>query len=173
MRRACEHGVVRVRLRHRLARLCCWADETGLLSATMVAAGVYQRNVIKGGMPATRDFILFYRRDDPHIKSVFKNKSPARAGGGWRDRYGSVPISARSMRRCVRELPDGIGDPAPGHRVVVIAFRGELVGTRGAPGRGPAAFWTSSSLLHRLPMLERRASFGRDCTYLMDIIPSS
>ena len=32
-------------------------------------------------------------------------------------------------RRCVRELPDGVGNPAPGRRAVVIAVGRELVGS--------------------------------------------
>ena len=35
-------------------------------------------------------------------------------------------------RCCVRELPDGVGNPAPSHRAVVIAGGRKLVGTRGA-----------------------------------------
>jgi hypothetical protein len=43
-------------------------------------------------------------------------------GRGRSSRYGSVPIMHRSGRCCVLELQDGIGNPAPGHGAVVIAF---------------------------------------------------
>jgi len=32
-----------------------------------------------------------------------------------------VTVSASAGRCCVRELQDGIGNPAPGHRAVMIA----------------------------------------------------
>src|SRR5438874_2174439 len=35
-------------------------------------------------------------------------------------------------RCCVRELPDGVGNPAPGSRPIVILVDRELVGTLGA-----------------------------------------
>ena len=62
------------------------------------------------------------------IKFVIKNKARA----SWCDSFGSVPVSVAVREVWCRELPDGTGDPAPGHRAVVIAFGRELVGTRGA-----------------------------------------
>jgi hypothetical protein len=38
----------------------------------------------------------------------------------------------RTGRRLVRELADGVGDPAPDDLTVVIVADGELVGARGA-----------------------------------------
>ena len=38
----------------------------------------------------------------------------------------------RAGRRCVRQLLDGIGDPAPGRGTVAIAFGFEVAGARGA-----------------------------------------
>jgi hypothetical protein len=61
-------------------------------------------------------------------KSVIKNKAEG-AGAAVSGPFRSV---WRSGRCIVGELPDGTGDPAPGHGAVVIAFGRELVCTRGA-----------------------------------------
>jgi len=44
----------------------------------------------------------------------------------------SLRLVHRARRCCVRELPDGIGDPSPRRGAVVIALGCEIVGTPGA-----------------------------------------
>ena len=59
------------------------------------------------------------------LYSIIKNKLGSQS-------LRSVPSVQRSRRRCVRELQDGIGNSAPGHCAIMMAFGHELVGTRGA-----------------------------------------
>jgi hypothetical protein len=85
------------------------------------------------------------RRDRPSARraeagirdeTVIKNK-PLRKGEGVESKAGSIgERDAGSVHCpgwcCVRELPYGIGNPAPGHCAVVIAVGRKLVDTRGA-----------------------------------------
>ena len=76
------------------------------------------------------DFLWPRSREPLYSRSNLLSRiKPERAGATVSGPFRSV---WRSGRCGVGELPDGTGDPAPGHRAVVIAFGRELVGTRGA-----------------------------------------